>query len=98
MRRRRHPDKSVCLPSGRVVRLGRQAMPECRWQAVCIGTYFMVHRSASCSSFEPYREPLTWQSTVLETKADAEALAEALNARAVRLAAAGVLQDSPEAA
>ena len=94
----RHPDKSIRLPSGRVVRLGRQATPECPWQAVCIGTYFMVHRSASCSSFEPYREPFTWQSTVLETKADAEALAEALNARAERLAAAGVLQDSPEAA
>ena len=95
--RKCNPDKSTRLPSGRVVRLGRDALPACPWRAVCIGGSFMVHRTASCSSFEPYREPYTWQSTVLETKDDAEALAGALNARAARLVALEVPAGAPEA-
>ena len=49
----------------------------------------MVQRKATSSvSIETYRKPFELQSTVLESAADAEALAGALNARALRLAAA----------
>ena len=59
----------------------------------------MVQRKATGSvSIETYREPFELQSTVLESAEDAEALAVALNARAVRLAAPTSPQGTAEAA
>ena len=86
----RDPDKSCRLPSGRIVRLGRKAVPEAPWAAHCIGGYFVVHRKAPGSGTETYREPFELQCLILETAGDAEALVDALNARAVRLATVAV--------
>ena len=95
----RNLDKSCRLPSGRIVRLGRREVPSCPWSAIRIGGYFVVQRKAPGSvSIETYREPFELQSTVLESSEDAEALAVALNARALRLTAAALMQDTPKAA
>ena len=95
----RSPDKSCRLPSGRIVRLGRRALPQAPWAAECTGSYFLVlRRPMGWSGTEAYRQPFELQTLVLDSLADAQALAEALNGRAVRLAASEANRGTAEAA